>query len=165
MNIFLCGSNQLTTLDQAEIKNFLSEYAYKHQIYVLCYKSIENEVLRFFVENERLAPNLSIYTLQPLHLLSDEFQDIVAYLKVQGARFSSFNHPSESIYRSEYKFFVKQIIKETDLVLCFYNGDKHTSVIPVDVAKEARTNAIIFDLPGLENEQSRKNFEQKMRMM
>ncbi len=35
-------------------------------------------------------------------------------------------------------FFVKQIIEDTDLVLCFYNGDKHTSVIPVDVAKRSR---------------------------
>ncbi|PHA01941.1 flagellar motor switch protein FliG [Bacillus pseudomycoides] len=165
MNIFLCGSNELTTLDQTEIKNFLSEYAHKHQIYVLCYKSIENEVLRFFVENERLAPNLYIYTLQPLHLLSDEFQDIVAYLKGQGAQFFSFNHPSEAIYRSEYMFFVKQIIEDTDLVLCFYNGDKHTSVIPVDVAKEANTNAVIFDLPGLQDHQERTGFEQKMRIM
>ncbi|MEH7462391.1 flagellar motor switch protein FliG [Bacillus thuringiensis] len=165
MNIFLCGSNQLTTLDQAEIKNFLSEYAYKHRIYVLCYKSIESEVLRFFVENEHLAPNLSIYTLHPLHVLSDEFQDIVAYLKVQGAQFFSFNHPNEAIYRSEYMFFVKQIVKESDLVLCFYNGDKHTAVIPIDIAKEARKNAVIFDLPGLQDKEDNKNFEQKIRMM
>ena len=45
--------------------------------------------------------------------------------------------------------FVKQIIEDTDLVLCFYNGDKHTSVIPVDVAKEAGIDAVIYDLPGL----------------
>ncbi|MGG2066258.1 flagellar motor switch protein FliG [Bacillus sp. S14(2024)] len=165
MNIFLCGSNQLTTLDQTEIKSFLSEYAYKHRIYVLCYKSIENEVLRFFVENERLAPNLYIYTLQPLHVLSDEFQDIVVYLKAQGAQFFSFNHPNEAVYRSEYMFFVKQIIEDTDLVLCFYNGDKHTAVIPVDVAKETGTNAVIFDLPGLQDHPNRTNFEHKIRIM
>ena len=47
MNIFLCGSNQLTALDQEEIKKFLTDYAHKHKIYILCYKSIENEVLRF----------------------------------------------------------------------------------------------------------------------
>ena len=46
MNIFLCGSNQLTALDQEEIK-ILTDYAHKHKIYILCYKSIENEVLRF----------------------------------------------------------------------------------------------------------------------
>ncbi|MEI4830576.1 flagellar motor switch protein FliG [Bacillus sp. FJAT-53711] len=165
MNIFLCGSNQLTTLDQTEIKNFLSEYAYKHNIYVLCYKSIENEVLRFFVENERLAPNLYIYTLQPLHVLSNEFQDIVTYLKAHGSQFFSFNHPSEAVYRSEYIFFVKQIIENTDLVLCFYNGDKHTAVIPVDVAKEIGTDALIFDLPILQDKQVRTSFEQKIRIM
>lgn len=81
MNIFLCGSNQLTALDQEEIKKFLIDYAHKHKIYILCYKSIENEVLRFFIENERLAQNLCLYTLQPLHVLTDEFQEVVDYLK------------------------------------------------------------------------------------
>lgn len=58
-------------------------------------------------------------------------------------------------------FFVKQIIEDTDLVLCFYNGDKHTSVIPVDVAKEAGIDAVIYDLPGLHEKQMKKSFEQK----
>ncbi len=62
-------------------------------------------------------------------------------------------------------FFVKQIIEDTDLVLCFYNGDKHTSVIPVDVAKEAGIDAVIYDLPGLHEKQMKKSFEQKIRMM
>lgn len=81
MNIFLCGSNQLTALDQEEIKKFLTDYAHKHKIYILCYKSIENEILRFFIENERLAQNLCLYTLQPLQALTDEFQEVVDYLK------------------------------------------------------------------------------------
>ncbi len=62
-------------------------------------------------------------------------------------------------------FFVKQIIEDTDLVLCFYNGDKHTSVIPVDIAKEAGIDAVIYDLPGLHEKQMKKSFEQKIRMM
>lgn len=62
-------------------KKFLIDYAHKHKIYILCYKSIENEVLRFFIENERLAQNLCLYTLQPLHVLTDEFQEVVDYLK------------------------------------------------------------------------------------
>lgn len=52
MNIFLCGSNQLTALDQEEIKKFLTDYAHKHKIYILCYKSIENEVLRFSLKTK-----------------------------------------------------------------------------------------------------------------
>lgn len=59
MNIFLCGSNQLTALDQEEIKKFLTDYAHKHKIYILCYKSIENEVLRFF--RLRMKDSLKIY--------------------------------------------------------------------------------------------------------
>ncbi|MDM5238510.1 flagellar motor switch protein FliG [Bacillus cereus] len=165
MNIFLCGSNQLTALDQEEIKKFLTDYAHKHKIYILCYKSIENEVLRFFIENERLAQNLCLYTLQPLQAVTDEFQEVVDYLKKHGAEYVAFDHPTESIYRSDYMFFVKQIIEDTDLVLCFYNGDKHTSVIPVDVAKEAGIDAVIYDLPGLHEKQMKKSFEQKIRMM
>ncbi|MGQ0438702.1 hypothetical protein ACT4UT_13300, partial [Bacillus sp. B-TM1] len=87
------------------------------------------------------------------------------YLKKHGAEYVAFDHPSDSIYRSDYMFFVKQIIEDTDLVLCFYNGDKHTSVIPVDVAKEAGIDAVIYDLPGLHEKQMKKNFEQKIRMM
>ena len=122
MNIFLCGSDQLTALDQEEIKKFLIDYAHKHKICILCYKSIENEVLRFFIENERLAQNLCFYTLQPLHVLTDEFQEVVDYLKKHGAEYIAFDHPSNSIYRSDYMFFVKQIVEDTDLVLCFYKG-------------------------------------------
>lgn len=62
-------------------KKILIDYAHKHKICILCYKSIENEVLRFFIENERLAQNLCFYTLQPLHVLTDEFQEVVDYLK------------------------------------------------------------------------------------
>ena len=57
MNIFLCGSNQLTALDQEEIK-ILTDYAHKHKIYILCYKSIENEVLRF---SSKTKDSLKIY--------------------------------------------------------------------------------------------------------
>ncbi|PIE95972.1 flagellar motor switch protein FliG [Bacillus fungorum] len=165
MNIFLCGSNQLTALDREEIKKFLSDYAHKHKIYILCYKSIENEVLRFFVENERFSQNLCLYTLQPLHLLTDEFQEVVDYLKTYGAQHIAFDHSYDSIYRSEYVFFVKQIVEDSNLVFCFYNGDKHTSVIPVDVAKDAGIDAVIYDLPGLHEKQMNKSFEQKIRIM
>lgn len=58
-------------------------------------------------------------------------------------------------------FFVKQIIEDTDLVLCFYNGDKHTSVIPVDVAKDAGIDAVIYDLPGLHEKQMKKTLNKK----
>ena len=85
-------------------QKFLTDYAHKHKIYILCYKSIENEVLLFFVENERLAQNLCLYTLQPLQAVTDEFQEIVDYLKSHGAEYVAFDHPSDSIYRSDYMF-------------------------------------------------------------
>ncbi|HHT7190786.1 TPA: flagellar motor switch protein FliG, partial [Bacillus cereus] len=71
----------------------------------------------------------------------------------------------DSIYRSDYMFFIKQIIEDIDLVFCFYNGDKHTSVIPIDIAKEVGIDAVIYDLPGLHEKQMKKSFEQKIRMM
>ena len=57
-----------------------------------------------FVENERLAQNLCLYTLQPLQAVTDEFQEIVDYLKSHGAEYVAFDHPSDSIYRSDYMF-------------------------------------------------------------
>ncbi|MEC2474965.1 flagellar motor switch protein FliG, partial [Bacillus thuringiensis] len=42
---------------------------------------------------------------------------------------------------------------------------KHTSVIPVDGAKVAGIDAVIYDLPGLQEKQMNKSFEQKIRMM
>ena len=61
--------------------------------------------MRFFVfvENERLAQNLCLYTLQPLQAITDEFQEVVDYLK-HGAEYVAFDHPSDSIYRSDYMF-------------------------------------------------------------
>ena len=165
MNILLCGSNQLTAFDREEIKIFLSDYAHKHKIHILCYKSIENEVLRFFVENERLAQNLCLYTLQPLHVLTDEFQEIVSYLTAHNAQHVTFGYPHNSIYRSEYMSFVKQIVEDSNLVVCFYNGNQPTAVIPVDLAKDAGIDAIMYDLPGTHEKQVEKSFEQKIRMM
>lgn len=165
MKIFLCGSNQLSTFDRAEIKAFLHEYAHKHEIHILCYKTIEDEVLRFFVEHEHLAKHLFIYTIQSLHIFTEEFQNVVSFLTEQGAHIRSFDHASEAIYRSAYMSFVKQMVEDMDLVFCFYNGDKHTAVIPVDIAKEIQKDAIIYDLPGTQEIKMNKRFEQKLRMM
>ncbi|MFD3446016.1 hypothetical protein ACFDTO_15590 [Microbacteriaceae bacterium 4G12] len=165
MNIFLCGSNDLTALDGQEIYNYLSRYAPKHNIHLLCYKSIENEVLRFFVENEELASHLHVYTLQPLHELSHVFRDIMEYLDAQGNNYSSFNYSSTKIYRSRYIDFLKQIFQNIDLVLCFYNGNNHTAVIPVDVAKECKIDALIYDLPGDNKDLARQSLKNKMRVI
>ncbi|WP_369900266.1 flagellar motor switch protein FliG [Bacillus manliponensis] len=165
MKIFLCGSNQLSTFDRAEIQTFLQQYADKHEIHILCYKTIESEVLRFFVENEQLASHLFIYTIQPLHIFTTEFQKVVSFLSEQGAYIRSFDHANEAVYRSTYVSFVKKIIEDMDLILCFYNGDKHTAVIPVDTAKEIQKDAIIYDLPGTQEIKKNKQFEEKLRMM
>ncbi|CAM4369194.1 flagellar motor switch protein FliG [Bacillus manliponensis] len=164
MKIFLCGSNQLSTFDRAEIKSFLHEYAHKHEIHILCYKTIESEVLRFFVENEHLASHLFIYTIQPLHTFTEEFQKVVSFLYEQGAYIRSFDHENAAIYRSIYVSFVKQIVEDMDLVICFYNGDKHTAIIPIDIAKEIQKDAIIYDLPGTQATKANETFEQKLRM-
>lgn len=128
------------------------------------YYVINLSKMRFFVSSSKTndsLKNLCLYTLQPLQALTDEFQEVVDYLKKHGAEYVAFDHPSDSIYRSDYMFFVKQIIEDTDLVLCFYNGDKHTSVIPVDVAKDAGIDAVIYDLPGLHEKQMKKTLNKK----
>ena len=59
--------------------------------------------------------------------------------------------------------FVKQIIEDTDLVLCFIMGTNiHLSSLSM-LQKEAGIDAVIYDLPGL-HEKQMKSFEQK-RMM
>lgn len=165
MNIFICGSSHLSALDQKEIQKWLSQYARKHHIHLLCYKSLEKEVLRFFVENEHLAPNLFLYTLQPLHKLSNSFQQITEFLVEHGSTYSSFGYSHEAIYRSDYILYVKSILADMGLVLCFYNGDTHISVIPIDAAKEIRIDAVIYNLPGKNKELASRVLEDKLRIV
>lgn len=165
MNLFVCGSNQLTTWDKKTIQKFLTRYASKHSIHVLCYKSIENEVLRFFLEHEELISRLHIYTFHPLENLSNAFQEMIPHLVSLGGHYSSFGYMNASLYRSDYIQYVQILLKNMDLVVCFYNGDTHTSVIPADIAKEHGIDAFICDLPGENRELAHRKFENMLRLL
>ncbi|MCP8968833.1 flagellar motor switch protein FliG [Ectobacillus ponti] len=165
MNIFVCGSSHLSAADQTEIEQFLLRYAPKHQVHVLSYKNIEREVLRFFVQRDHLAPQLHMYSLQPIHTLSPSFQSIVHYLEEQGARYVSFGYAHSSIYRSEYITYLRSVLLGIELVVCFYNGDSHTSVIPVDVAKEMGIDAVIYELPGENAGETHRRLADKLRVI
>lgn len=134
-------------------------------IHVLCYKSMENEVFRFFLENEHLAPHLHIYTLQPLESLSGSFQEMISYFISLGSQYASFGHMSPNVYRSEYIRYLKVIFQDIDLVICCYNGDKPSSVIPADVAKECGIDAFICDLPKENEILAQQSFESKLRLL
>ncbi|MDG4656184.1 flagellar motor switch protein FliG [Ectobacillus antri] len=165
MNLFVCGSNQLTSADKKVIRTFLKQYAPKHSIHVLCYKSIENEVLRFFLENETYAPHLHIYTFQPFANMTAWFQDMVSHFLSLGAHYTSFNHVLIPLYRSDYVQYTRNLVKQVDLVVCFYNGDTHKSVIAADIAKENGIDTFICDLPGEHTERANRQLERMLRLL
>ncbi len=165
MNIFFCGSHHLTTFDKQEVEECLHKYAPLHNIYVLCHKSLENEVLRFFMENEAYAKNLHLITLHPLDCLPLVYQEIISYLQSLGTEVCSFEHRDIGVYKSKYKEYLKEIFPVIDMVFCMYNGDKVTTVIPIDVAREQGVEAVIYELPKDDLLKSKQGFENKIRVV
>lgn len=144
---FLSGSHTLTDYDKQEIQAYLEKFAPVNHIHLLCYKSIENEVLQFFLKKEHLAPRLSIYTFAPKECLPEPFLSAIDYLERLGSSYQSFGYFDTVIAKPTYEKFLAQIVSKMDLVCCFYNGDKPTDVIPVDVAKAFDVQSMIYDLP------------------
>ncbi|CAM2362658.1 hypothetical protein [Listeria seeligeri] len=147
MQLFLSGSHTLTDYDKQEIESYLEKFVPVNHIHLLCYKSIENEVLQFFLKKEQLAPRLSIYTFAPKECLPEPFLSAIDYLERLGSSYQSFGYFNTIIAKPTYEKFLAQIISKMDLVCCFYNGDKPTDVIPVDVAKTCDVQSMIYDLP------------------
>lgn len=147
MQIYVAGSHRLSEWDKKEIYQYLEKYAAVNHIHLLAFKSIENEVLRFFLENEALAPRLSIYTLPSLECLPEPFCGAITYLQELGASHQHFYYYDTQIAKTKLELFQEAIIEKMDLVCCFYNGDKPADMIPVDVAKQLGVQSAIYDLP------------------
>ncbi|RZM80085.1 hypothetical protein C1456_01975, partial [Klebsiella pneumoniae] len=92
MQLFLSGSHTLTDYDKQEIQAYLEKFAPVNHIHLLCYKSIENEVLQFFLKKEHLAPRLSIYTFAPKECLPEPFLSTIDYLECLGSSYQSFGY-------------------------------------------------------------------------
>ncbi|WP_239255959.1 hypothetical protein [Listeria ilorinensis] len=165
MQVLLTGSHQLTAFDQAEIQVYLKKYAPQNQIHLLAYKSVENPVLTFFLENEALAPRLFLYTLAKVEVMSEPFKTCFAYLTALGATHQVFGTYKTMLERSVYEHFYEQLIAKMDLVTCFYNGDKTTDLIAVDLAKKAGVQSIIVDLPKTKKHLIHRNELDKFKLI
>lgn len=165
MNIFLTGSSALTALDKYEIKQYLENYVENHNIHVMCYRSIENEILSFFIENEEYASQLYLYSFQSMDSLPQKIKDSIQYLKEKGSIYHSFGIEDVLIKRSVYEKTWKTMLSNTDLVMCFYNGDKPSALIPVDISEELNIDAMIYHLPGFDETKLDLPIEQKVQVV
>lgn len=166
MNIFISGSQQLSDYDKEEIQNYLEMYAERHILHIMCYRSLESEVLSFYLKNEHLAPNLHIYTFQPLSMLTNTLRETITLLVEMGANYRSFECEEIRIKRSFFENVWRELIRtRAELVMCFYNRDKATAVIPVDIAKECGVDAMYYDLPGLDITKLERSMEEKVRVV
>lgn len=165
MKICLTGSRDLTELDKEEIRKYLERYGWNHEIHVLCDKTVENEVLKFFIENESYAKNLSIYTFQPYRNLPTFLKQPIDFLREMGAEYASFEIEDIQIKRTPYIESQKKIIVQSDLLISFYNGDNPKRLIPVDIAKEMNVDAMMYDLPGHDISKTEKSLEHKVRVV
>lgn len=150
MNIFITGSSSLTRLDKIEIRKYLENYITNHHIHIMCYRSIESEVLAFFIENDEYAHQLHLYSFQPMDHLQESIKQSVQYLREKGAKYHSFGIEDVLIKRSIYEETWKTLLEEADLVISFYNKDKPSALIPVDIAAEMNMDAMIYHLPGFD---------------
>lgn len=165
MNIFLTGSRDLTEIDKNEIYTYLERYGWNHDIHVLCDKSVENEVLKFFIENDSFSKKLHIYTFQPYRMLPSFLKKPIDFLKEKGANYTSFEIEEMNIKRTPYETSVEEILSVADLIISFYNGDNSKRLIPIDVAKEMGIDAMIYDLPGHDENKIEVSMEHKVRVV
>lgn len=161
----MSGSRQLTEFDKRDIQAYLEKYVQQHQIKILCYRNIESEVLKYFINNDQKAMQLTIYSFQPLERLPEKLKKSIEYLVTKGSHYISFNMLDMQIKRSVYEESWRTMLVNTDLSLCFYNGDLSVSLIPIDIAKEQGVDAMVYDLPALSEEKLFRSLEDKMKIV
>lgn len=172
MKIGLIGPSELTKLDKQEIEENLEDFISKgNEIVVLAYRSIEIEVFKFFVkrmdddDSNAIASKLHIYTFQPLSMLPEKIRTSIEYLAEKGATYKSFGFEEPLIRRAKYVETWNQILMDVDLMICFYDGEKPTLMIPIDEAKRLGKKAVVYQLPKYNQEQYLLKPENKIKIV
>lgn len=166
MKIALVGPSELTEFDQKEIEENLEDFLSKgNEIVLLAYRSIEIEVFKYFIEHIEQAPLLHIYTFQPFSLLPDKVKASIEFLLEHGATYRSFEFEEILIKRSMYTETWRMILTDCDLIVCFYDGEKSTLMIPVDEAKRMQKKSVIYRLPKMNQEFFLQQAEEKIRII
>lgn len=172
MKIALIGPSELTEFDKKEIEENLEDFLSEgNEIAILAYRSIEIEVFKYFVkqmdeeEGAAIASRLHIYTFQPLSLLPEKIKASIDYLVENGAKYHSFNFEQMLIRRTMYVDSWNYILQDVDVMVCFYDGEKPTLLIPIDEAKKQGKKAVIYQLPKLSEEQFLLQTDQKIRIV
>lgn len=159
MNVCIIGPSSLSSFDKDEISAHINDLVKDgHTINLLAYRSIEVEVFKYFIENLEINPNianqLKIYSFQPLTLMPEKIKMSIEFLMDEGVQFQSFNitpllmNEDYFIRRLNFVEGYRNIIKNCDLTVCFYDGKKSTLMIPVDISKELNIEAIVYRLPN-----------------
>lgn len=154
MKIALIGPSELTELDKKEIADNIEDFVSKgNEIVLLAYRSIEIEVFKYFVQNidEKIgadaASRLHIHTFQPLQYLPEKIKAPIEYLTEKGASYHSFEFNQTLIRRSMYTESWREILSDVDIMVCFYDGEKSTLMIPIDEANKMGKRAVVYKLP------------------
>lgn len=166
VRIALIGPSELSEFDQKEIEENLEDFLSKgNEIAILAYRSIEIEVFKYFIEHIEQTPLLHIYTFQPFSLLPEKVKASIEFLVENGATYQSFDFEEILIRRTMYVETWKVILEDCDLVVCFYDGEKPTLMIPVDEAKKMQKKSVIYRLPKRDEELFLREAEEKIRII
>jgi hypothetical protein len=159
LKIALVGPSELTEFDKKEIEENLEDFISKgNEIALLAYRSIEIEVFKFFIKNtddengRNIAEKLHIYTYQPLKFLPEKIKNTIEYLIEKGAKYTSFEFSQTLIRRSVYIETWQKILEDVEVMVCFYDGEKPTLMIPIDEAKKKDKKAVVYQLPRFNEE-------------
>lgn len=153
LKIALLGSRELTELDKKEIKEYLDVVTQAGDtINLFVFRSIEIEVFKFFIENEKnnpqLASQLHIIALNDIQLLPKKVRVSIEYLISKGATFESLDLNISNMTRKPFTKIWNYIIQKSDSVVCFYNPKFPSLYIPVDEAIRLNKKSIVYELPG-----------------
>ncbi|MCK2000099.1 hypothetical protein MZM54_01705 [[Brevibacterium] frigoritolerans] len=124
--IALYAPYHLNEKELERVFEFLYEVIDETHISTLFYRTIDLDIVRFFLElPEEYASHLTIHLPGSMGNITDKalLQGIL-FLQGNGAEVIEHNFESDTLVREEYDYILKQMVMNVDEVLSFYKRDE-----------------------------------------
>ena len=124
--IALFAPYHLNDNELEKVFEFLYDVIDETHISVLFYRTIDLDIVRFFLElPEDYAKHLTIHLTGDLNSITDvALKEGIAYLQANGCEIIEHFFNTETLIREEYDSILRQIIMNVDEVLSFYKRDQ-----------------------------------------
>jgi len=124
--IALFAPYHLNDRELEKVFEFLYDVIDETHLSVLFYRTIDLDIIRFFLElPEEYAKHLTIHLPGSLETIKDvALKEGIKFLMENGTELVEHQFGSETLIREEYDHILKQIVMGVDEVLSFYKRDE-----------------------------------------